>query len=106
MRTFPRTSMFNRKKKPAESVTVDIIYEQKISRVFIFRVLWVPVIILPFVVYGFWFSVLSVLHFVYMLLLGQRSRELFDREMDVVRYLARWQAYLRFFTNVRPSILL
>ena len=98
--------MFKRTKKPAAPVTVEIAFETKISRFFIFRILWVPVIILPFIVYAFWFSVLSVIHFFYMLVLGERSRELFDREMEVIRYLAHWQAYLRFFTNVRPAILL
>lgn len=98
--------MFKRTKKQAEPVVVEIAYQEKISRFFIFRCLWVPVIILPFAVYGIWFTVLSILHFVYMLLLGERSRALFDREMDVIRYYARWQAYLRFFTNARPAILL
>ncbi len=98
--------MFKRTKKQVEPVIVEVAYQEKISRFFIFRCLWVPVIILPFAVYGIWFGVLSILHFVYMLLLGERSRSLFDREMDVVRYYARWQAYLRFFTNARPAILL
>ncbi len=106
MKGFPTSSMFNRKKKITEAVIVEIAYQEKISRFFIFRCLWVPVILLPFMVYGVWFAVLSILHFVYMLLLGERSRSLFDHEMDVIRYYAKWQAYLRFFTNTRPAILL
>jgi hypothetical protein len=106
MEGFPTTLMFKRAKKPAEPVIVEIAYQEKISRFFIFRVLWVPAILLPFIVYGLWFSALNILHVVYMLLLGERSRTLFDREMEVIRYYAGWQAYLRFFTNARPAILL
>lgn len=98
--------MFNRTKKVVPAVTVDIVFESKISRWFIFRFLWIPVIIVPFAIYGIWFGFLSFVHFFYMLVLGQRSRDIFDGQMNVVRYFARWQAYIRYFTNVRPEILI
>lgn len=98
--------MFKRSKKPVEPVVCDVRFEPKISRLFIFRFLWAPVIMVPFMAYAVWFGLLSLLHFVYMLLLGKRSRDLFDLEMDVVRYMVRWQMYLRFFTDKRPTILL
>lgn len=103
---FSHLLMFNRKKKIAEAVTLNVAYEEKISRVFIFRFLWVPVIIAPFALYSIWFALLSFIHFFYMLVLGARSKKLFDHQMTVIRYLVEWQLYLRFFTNKRPNVLL
>lgn len=100
--------MFGRSNKnvtPKNPVMIDVAFEQKISRLFIFRCLWVIAIAIPFAVYSIWFGLLTIVHFFHMLLLGERSRAIFDRQMEYIRYMLTWHAYLRFFTNHRPDVL-
>lgn len=97
--------MFGKKKKSLEGmVHVDIAFEKKISRLFIFRCLWMPVVIIPFAIAGIWFGVLSFVHFWYMLILGARSTDIWAHQLHVIRYFAGWQGYLRFFVNGHPRI--
>jgi hypothetical protein len=97
--------MFGKKKKALEGqVHVDIVFEKKISRLFIFRCLWMPVVIIPFAIAGIWFSLLSFIHFWYMLILGNRSQDIWAHQIHAIRYFAGWQGYLRYFTNSHPRI--
>lgn len=98
-------SMFKHKKKVPAIVRVDIDFEPKISRLFIFRCLWIPVIAIPFIVFAIWFGILSFVHFFYMLILGKRSRDIYDHQMAFIRYMAGWQGYLKYFTNGHPKVL-
>lgn len=93
------------KKKSKNSITIDIVYEETISRLFIFRFLWIVPVIIPMALYTFLFGLQSVVQFLHMLVLGKRSKILFDHQMHYIRYAAAWQAYTRYFTNVRPVIL-
>jgi len=100
----PACDMFKSTKKK-KAVTIDIAFEKKVSRLFIFRFLWVIPIIVPFFVYNIWFSILSIVQFFHMLIFGERSKSLFEKQMHFVRYVVAWQAYTRFFTNARPAVL-
>lgn len=99
--------MFGRSKNASvkNPIIIDVAFEQKISRLFIFRFLWIVPVIIPFCVYSIWFSLLCIVHFFHMLLLGERSRAIFDRQLEYVRYMLTWHGYLRFFTNHRPDVL-
>ncbi len=92
------------KKNSKGMVRVDIDFDKKISRLFVFRCLWVPVVIIPFAVAGIWFSILSFIHFWYMLILGQRSKDIWDHQILVIRYYANWQGYMKYFVNGRPLV--
>lgn len=94
-----------RKKKPLKSVRIEIDFQPKISRWFIFRCLWVAAVIAPLTIYSIWYSILSVVHFFYMLVLGERSESIFEKQMAFITYAIRWQMYLKYFTNERPEVL-
>jgi hypothetical protein len=95
---------FLQKKKGKSMVRVTIDFEKKISRLFIFRFLWVPVLLVPAILCCVWFGILSFIHFWYMLFLGKRSEEIWVRQMHIINYLAWWQGYLRFFVNGHPKV--
>jgi hypothetical protein len=97
--------MFGKKKSAKNSVSIDIAFEPKISRLFIFRCLWIPVIIIPLALYGIWFAILSFVHFWYMLVLGKRSRDIFDTQLEFIRFAGGWQAYMKYYVNEHPDIL-
>lgn len=92
-------------KKAKNALAIDIVYEEKISRLFIFRFLWIPVVIIPIAAYSAWFALFAIVQFVHMLFLGKRSKSIFDRQLHYVRYVYGWQAYLRYFINTHPVIL-
>jgi hypothetical protein len=87
--------------KPSD-ITVDIKYTEKISRLFIFRCLWLIIAVWPLALLGLWFGILSFVHFWYMLILGERSKGIFTRQLGIIRFFASWHAYLRYFINGRP----
>lgn len=93
------------KKKPANKVRIEIDFQPRISRLFIFRFLWIVPVIVPLALYAFWFGILSFVHFFYMLVLGERSASLFQKQLAFLNFAFRWQAYLKYFTNERPMIL-
>ncbi len=96
--------MFKNKKMKAP-VVIDIVFEERISRLFIFRLLWVVPIIVPMAAYTLLFGLQSIVQFLHMLVLGKRSKSLFEHQMHYVRYAAGWEAYTRYFTNARPPVL-
>ncbi|MSR67606.1 DUF4389 domain-containing protein [Candidatus Peribacteria bacterium] len=93
------------KKKPAHKVRLEIDFQPKISRWFIFRFLWIIPVIIPLAIYAAWFWLLSFVHFFYMLLLGERSESIFRKQLAFINFGFRWQAYLKYYTNERPVIL-
>jgi len=95
-------SLKKSKDKPMVHIKID--FEKSISRWFIFRFLWVPIIIIPVIICGLWFGILSFVHFWYMLILGKRSEDVWVYQMHVINYMASWQAYMRFFVNRHPKV--
>ncbi len=93
------------KKKPVNKVRIEIDFQPKISRWFLFRFLWVPVVLVPLALYSCWYAILSLVHFFHMLVFGERSESIFVQQLQFINFAARWQAYLKFFTNERPEIL-
>ncbi len=97
-------SMF-RKKKPLQHVRIEVDFQPKISRWFVFRFLWIVPVIVPIVLFSIWFSILSFIHFFYMLVLGERSESIFKKQIEYIQYVLRWQFYFKYFTNERPDVL-
>lgn len=93
------------KKKPVKSVRIEIDFQPRISRWFIFRFLWIPVIMVQIAVYAIWFGILSFIHFFYMLVLGERSASIFVKQLRFINFAGRWQAYLKYYVNDHPSVL-
>ncbi len=88
-----------------KSVRIEVDFQPTISRLFIFRCLWVPAMIVPLAVYSLWFALLTFVHFFHMLALGERSKAIFVRQLRYINFIGRWQLYLKYYTNERPVIL-
>ena len=80
-------------------------FSEKISRLFIFRFLWIfPLAVVVF----FWsilISVVGFLHFWYMLILGERHKKLWTIHVDFIRFIERWNAYFGAMVDERPNLL-
>ncbi len=93
--------MFQKKQKP--ELSIEFAYHQEVSRWFVLRFLWIILAVWPMAILGFWFGLLSFVHFWHMLLLGERSEPIWRRQIASIRFLAAWQAYLHFFIDTRPA---
>lgn len=93
------------KKKPLKKVRLEIDFQPKISRWFLFRFLWIVPVIVPLALYAAWFGLLSFVHFFFMLLLGERSEPIFRKQLAFLNFGFQWQAYFKYYTNERPEIL-
>jgi hypothetical protein len=91
--------------KGKNECSLEIAYHQTISRLFIFRFLWTVVAVWPLSILGIWFGILSFIHFWFMLILGERSKEIWTRQTRLLQYFTEWQLYFHFFTNRRPPFL-
>ena len=99
--SFPNPYMFKRKEK--SELTLEILYRPTISRLFIFRKLWMVFAIWPMAILVVWFGLLSFVHFWHMLILGERSAPIWKHQMRCIRYFALWQAYFKYFVDRRPA---
>ncbi len=88
-------------KKP--ELTIDFVFHRKISRLFIFRFLWLVIAIWPLALLGIWFAILSFVQFWHMLILGERSEAVWVKQIGLIRFFATWQAYLKYFIDTRPT---
>lgn len=82
---------------------VEVPYREKVSRLFVFRGLWVFVIIWPLTFLAFWVTLLSFLGFWYMLFLGKRSEVLWGGFKRFFVWNMDWNAYFNVLTDRRPS---
>lgn len=80
-------------------------YSVHISRLFIFRGLWIWVMVWPLIVWAVWIGVMNFLHFWYMLILGKRNEALWKKNVRFVRHLAKWNAYFQFLVDQRPKFV-
>ena len=86
-------------------LTYDASFEKKISRLFIFRGLWMFLEMWVIMVWAFWMNIIIGIHFWYMLILGRRSQLLWEKQLRFMRHLAKWQSYLQFLTDKRPDMV-
>jgi hypothetical protein len=86
-----------------EQVKLDVVYTEKISRLFIFRGLWIYILIFPLMVWALWISLIGFVHFWYKLILGKRNRSWWEKEMRFFRYSTKWGAYLQSLMDKRPK---
>lgn len=80
-------------------------YEPKISRLFIFRFLWMYVEIWVLMVWAMWMGLIMFIEFWYMLILGKRSQALWNKKHRFMRHVNLWQAYLNALTDKRPKLI-
>lgn len=84
---------------------INIPYNEKISRLFLFRPLWMVLEI--WVIYGWllWIAVITFLTFFYQLFLGKRPAGMQNRRVRFLRHLIKWQTYLMWLTDKRPKFI-
>lgn len=80
-------------------------YTEKVSRLFIFRFLWIYVEIWVLMVWGMWIGLIMFVEFWYMLLLGKRSKGLWEKKLRFMRHINKWQSYLNALTDMRPKLI-
>lgn len=85
--------------------TFEAEYSEQISRLFIFRFLWVYIMVWPVLVWAMWIGIISFLHFWYMLFMGKRLKSLWDKQNRFMRHITKWQAYFQNLTDTRPNFI-
>lgn len=80
-------------------------YSQKVSRLFIFRFLWIllegPII----AVWSIRIAVITVIHIVLMFLNGKRSQVLRTKQQRYWNHVVSWKSYMNAHTDARPEII-
>ncbi len=82
---------------------VEVPYSEKVSRLFIFRFLWIFIAMWPMMVLAFWVGILMMLHFWYMLFMGKRHEYLWSAAKRFFVYNMEWKSYLEVLTDERPG---
>lgn len=86
-------------------INLEVPYAQKISRLFIFRFLWVYIFIWPLMFWAIWIGLVGFVHFWYQLILGRRNEMLWKKRVRFFRHLMRWNSYFQALTDKRPSLV-
>jgi hypothetical protein len=86
-------------------INLDVPFEKEISRLFIFRFLWMVLAIWPIMFWSWWVMFISFLQFWHQLILGTRHRGLWNRQLRFFRHLTKWQAYLSMLVDKRPKFI-
>lgn len=87
-----------------EERTISILFEKKISRLFIFRPLWMLPVAFVITFWMFWMYLVLFLHFFYMLLMGKRNEFLWNQTKYLFVYAIEWNKYILCLVNKRPKI--
>ncbi len=98
--------IFNLTKIPMDEkmqVSIDVPYRETISRLFIFRFLWVYVLMFVMIPVAIYMCIIGFLHFWYMLILGKRSQGMWDVMKKVFVWMTQWQAYFNCVVDQRPG---
>jgi len=89
----------------SSKVSYSVEFESRISRLFIFRSLWMYIEIWVLIVWSLWMLAVGFCHFWYMLILGKRHKGLWQRQLRFQRHVIKWQAYNGFLANGRPDFV-
>lgn len=89
----------------SSKVTYSVEFEEKISRLFVFRFLWSYIEIWVLLVWTFWILLVSFCHFWHMLILGKRHKGLWQRQLRYQRHVIKWQTYNNCLANGRPDFI-
>lgn len=81
------------------------VYQEDVSRLFIFRFLWLLIEYRILIVWAFFISILMIIHRIYMLIFWKRSHNLRKREVRFRRHIIKRKAYLSGLTDRRPDFI-
>lgn len=80
-------------------------YDEHVSRLFIFRFLWLLIEYRILVVWSVRISIITLIHIIYMLFYGRRNKNLWDRQIRFLRHLLKRQTYIFGVTDKRPDFI-
>jgi hypothetical protein len=86
-------------------LTYEAPFANKVSRLFIFRFLWMFIEVWVLYIWGIWYGLVSFVQFWYMLILGKRSEGLWKKQMRFMRHMSKWMSYLHAMTDRRPDFI-
>lgn len=86
-------------------VTYNVEFEERISRLFIFRFLWIYIEMWVLFVWMIWIAVLSFIQVLHMFILGKRNKSIWTSQLRFHRHMVKWQAYLNLLSNGRPKFI-
>jgi hypothetical protein len=87
------------------TATFEAEWTEDISRLFIFRCLWMIIQGVIIGVWGVWIAIITVMHWIYMLLFGKRERNLRNRQVRFVNHFIKRKAYTSGLTDERPDMI-
>ncbi len=88
-----------------QQISLEVPYRETISRLFIFRGLWVFVIMWIMWVWSIWVGILMFLQFWYQLITGKRHEFFWKSYKRFFKWMTRWQAYLTWMVDERPGFI-
>lgn len=84
---------------------IELQYSEKISRLFIFRFLWMYILMFVLWVWMIWIALISFVHFWYMLILGKRQETLWKKQVRLFRTVMKWNSYIMNLVDKRPKFI-
>ncbi|HUT21839.1 MAG TPA: DUF4389 domain-containing protein [Candidatus Bipolaricaulota bacterium] len=84
---------------------VEVPWREKISRLFIFRFLWVFVLVWVLYVWMIWIGLVNFVHFWYMLILGKKHQAMWKKNVRFFKTMTEWNSYLSNLTDERPKFI-
>lgn len=80
-------------------------YHKSISRLFIFRFLWL-ILQCPIVfIWSIWYAVVTMIHYLIMFIIGKRDKYLWNKQVRFWKHIVAWKSYLHALTDARPAII-
>lgn len=84
---------------------LEVDFQEKISRLFIFRGLWGFIMVWPIMLWRIWYGIVNFLHFWYMLILGKRNKSLWESQVRFHNHITKWNSYFNCLSNKRPKFI-
>lgn len=85
--------------------TVEVPFDPKISRLFVFRFLWMFIEGWVLYVWSLWMAILLFLQFWYQLFTGKRHQGMWNRHLRYFRHMTKWNSYLMWLSDKRPKFI-
>lgn len=92
------------KEKAPQQISLKVPYRDTISRLFIFRFLWIFPLGILMMFWAIWIGIVTFLQVIYMLVMGKRAPWLWHHMALIFVYSTRWNSYLQFVTDERPEL--
>ncbi len=84
---------------------LELEYEEKVSRLFFLRFLWLIIEYWIILVRSIWIGLISIIHFFYMIILGKRNKNLWDQTYRYLRHVTKRGMYIKWVTDKRPEFI-